>query len=58
MRFSEMDDSTSAGLAELHHRKAIKLLNGELIYHLGKERPAINFAPFGTAKLSHQRIGA
>ena len=58
VRFSEMDDSTSAGLSELHHRKAIKLLNGELIHHFGKERPAINFAPFGTAKLSHQRIGS
>jgi hypothetical protein len=58
VRFGEMDDSTSAGQAELHHRKAIKLLNGELIHHQGKERPAINFAPFGTAKLSHQRIGS
>ena len=58
VRFSEMDDSTSAGQSELHHRKAIKLLNGELIHHLGKERPAINFAPFGTAKLSYQRIGS
>jgi len=58
VRFGEMDDSTSAGQAALHHRNAIKLLNGELIHHLGKERPAINFAPFGTAKLSHQRIGS
>lgn len=58
VRFSEMDDSTSAGQSALHHRKAINLLNGELTFWLGKERPAINFAPFGTAKLSHQRIGS
>jgi len=58
VRFSEMDDSTSAGQAALHHRKAINLLNGELVFWLGKERPAVNFAPFGTAKLSHQRIGS
>lgn len=58
VRFSEMDDSTSAGQAALHHRKAINLLNGELVHWLGKERPAINFAPFGTARLSHQRIGS
>lgn len=58
VRFGEMDDSTSAGQAALRHKKAINLLNGELVHHLGKERPAISFAPFGTAKLSHQRIGS
>jgi hypothetical protein len=58
VRFGEMDDSTSVGQAAVRHKKAINLLNGELVHHLGKERPAINFAPFGTAKLSHQRIGS
>lgn len=57
VRFGEMDDSGSAGQAALHHRNAIRLLNGELIHHLGKDRPAVNFAPFGTAKLSYQAIG-
>ena len=57
VRFGEMDDSLSAGQAKLHHDNAIKLLNGELRHHLGKERPAIGFHPFGTAKLSYQRIG-
>jgi hypothetical protein len=42
----------------MHIREAINLLNGELRHHLGKQRPAINFAPFGTAKLSYQRIGS
>lgn len=58
VRFGEMDDATSAGQASLHHKRAINLLNGELRHHLGKEMPAINFAPFGTAKLSYQRIGS
>lgn len=58
VRFGENDDSTSAGQSELHHRKAIKLLNGELIFHLGKSMPAISFAPFGTAHLRNQRIGS
>jgi hypothetical protein len=58
VRFGEMDDSLSAQQAVLHHRKAINLLNGELVFWQGKERPAINFAPFGTAKLSYQRIGS
>ena len=58
VRFGEMDDSLSAQQAALHHRNAIKLLNGELTFWLGKERPAINFAPFGTAHLNRQRIGS
>jgi len=58
VRFGEMDDKSSAGQAALRHNKAINLLNGELVHHLGKEQPAVNFAPFGTARLSHQRIGS
>lgn len=57
VRFGEMDDSTSLNQAGARHAKAISLLNGELRHHLGKERPAINFAPFGTAHLGRQRIG-
>jgi hypothetical protein len=57
VRFGEMDDSTSAQQAAIRHSKALNLLNGELRHHLGKEMPAINFAPWGTAHLSNQRIG-
>ena len=57
VRFGEMDDSGSAEQVEIRMRKAVKLLNGELVHHLGKERPAINFAPFGTAHLRRQMIG-
>jgi hypothetical protein len=58
VRFSEMDDSLSAQQSALHHQKAIRLLNGQLIHMLGKERPAVSFAPFGTAHLAYQRIGS
>jgi hypothetical protein len=58
VRFGEMDDSLSAGQTGVHMTRALNLLNGELRHHLGKEMPAINFAPFGTAKLSLQRIGS
>lgn len=58
VRFGEMDDTTSLTQAAARHAKAINLLNGELRHHLGKEMPAINYAPFGTAKLNHQLIGA
>lgn len=58
VRFGEMDDTTSAQQAQLRHQKAINLLNGELVHYLGKERPAIVFAPFGTAHLRRQLIGS
>lgn len=58
VRFSEMDDTTSLGQADERHKKAIRLLNGQLRHKLGKEHPAINFAPWGTAKLNNQRIGS
>lgn len=57
VRFGEMDDSTSLKQADERHKKAVRLLNGELRHHLGKEMPAINYAPFGTARLTHQQIG-
>lgn len=57
VRYGEMDEPFAVSQAAIRHRKAINLLNGELVHWLGKERPAINFAPFGTAKLSYQRIG-
>ena len=58
VRFGEMDEPFAVGQAAVRHKKAINLLNGELVHHLGKERPAINFAPFGTASLARQRIGS
>jgi len=58
VKFGENDDSLSAGLEDKHHRKAIKLLNGELEHWLGNDLPAINFAPFGSAFLWRQRIGS
>jgi len=58
VRFGEMDDAMSAGMNGVHSKAAIKLLNGELRHHLGTERPAVNYAPFGTAHLNKQRIGS
>jgi hypothetical protein len=58
VRFGEMDVEGALAQAAIRHKKAINLLNGELIHWLGKERPAISFAPFGTAHLSRHRIGS
>lgn len=46
VRFSEMDSTNGAQLAELHHRKAVKLLNQQLVHYLGAEQPAIVVQPY------------
>lgn len=57
IRYGEMDTDTGSILAAKKHKLAIRLLNQELTHYLGKDRIAVNFAPFGTAKLEHQNIG-
>jgi len=58
VRYSEMDTMSSKQLEAQKHRAAIGLLNGELTHYLGKNEPAVNFAPFGSARLSRRRIGS
>lgn len=57
LRYSGADTPQAKQFSILHHNKAIRLLNGELEFYEGKQQPAINFAPFGTARLRHQGIG-
>lgn len=57
VRMSEMDNMEAQQLAAVHHANAIRYLNSEITHYLGKQRPAINFAPFGSARLEHQGIG-
>mgnify|MGYP001160520188 FL=1 len=57
IRYGEMDTAAAAALSNKCHRNAIRLLNQELTHYLGKDRIAVNFAPFGTARLEHQNIG-
>lgn len=52
IRFSEMDSEKAPALEAKCHARAIKLLNAEMTKYLGRQQPAVNFAPFGTAKLS------
>jgi len=58
VRYSEIDNETSKKMAVEKHVQAVRLLQGELVHYLGKDKPAINFAPFGSARLSHQKIGS
>lgn len=52
IRMSEMDSSNGTQLAEVHHRKAIRLLSQELQHYLGSEMPAIVVKPFQTIGLN------
>lgn len=55
---SRCDEPRARLLAQEEHRAAVQLLNGELNHFLGVNEPAIQFAPFGSARLARQRIGA
>ena len=57
IRYSEKDSAEAEQLSLIKHSKAIQLLSQELSHYVGKSNPAINFAPFGTAKLEQQGIG-
>lgn len=57
VRFSEMDNASSKQQAAIHHREAIRLLNGELGHYLGVNTPAVQMNVFGSAKLERQAIG-
>lgn len=57
IRYSAMDSPGAKQMAQERHGQAIRLLQGELVHQLGRERPAINFAPFGSAHLRTQFIG-
>lgn len=58
VRYSEMDTVTAKQLEGQKHANAIRLLNGELNHYLGDQSPAINFAPFGSARLNKRMIGS
>lgn len=57
IHFSDMEDATSKGQAVIHHTNAIRLLNGELRHYYGKDEPAIQFRPFGSARLERLNVG-
>lgn len=57
IRFDGMDSPSSDKKAAMKHHSAIGMLNGELTHRLGKTKPAVLFAPFGSATLARQGIG-
>lgn len=57
-RYSVIDTLAAKQMAAERHAQAVALLNGELNHYLGKNSAAIEFAPFGSARLERRRIGA
>lgn len=56
IRLSKMDGQGPKVESRERHNAAIRLLQGELNHKLGKDLPAINFAPFGSAKLNRLNV--
>lgn len=56
-RYNRMDSSSAKQQAVVHHINAIRLLKGQLVHYLGQDDPAVNFAPFGSARLERLNVG-
>lgn len=52
IRYADMDSEKAAQLSQVSHLKAVRLLNQEMTHYLGELNPAVNVAPFGTARTS------
>lgn len=57
IRYSEMDTTAAKTISQERHQQAVRFLNGELVHYLGKDDPAVVFAPFGSASLERVNIG-
>lgn len=57
VHYRGIDATSSKTMAQEAHKQAVKLLNGELAHYLGKDSPAVEFAPFGSAHLNKVMAG-
>lgn len=57
-RYDGIDEPNAKQMAQYHHRNAIRILNGQVMHEQGKDSTTVSFSPFGTAKLSRNRIGS
>lgn len=54
IHFYDMDAPNAPAMADQYHRRAIKMLQDEMRTYVGELQVAVNFAPFGTAKLTRR----
>lgn len=57
IRYSKIDEAESKQMSGTHHKTAVELLNGILAHYLGTVQNAVNFKPFGSARLARRRVG-
>ena len=58
IRYSEVDNPNSnVAMSRAHHQNAVRALRGELAHYLGITEPAVEWAPFGAARLERRKIG-
>lgn len=57
VRYSTMDTPTAKQMSRERHNMAIQLLNGTLSRYMGIDQPAVQFAPFGSARLRYAHVG-
>ncbi len=57
LRYSIIDSPTAKQNEAIKHRDAIRLLRGESAHYFGTTGAAVNFAPFGSARLERSAIG-
>ena len=57
IRHGKMETGAAKNMEILEHAQAVRLLNSELDNYLGRSQPAVNLAPWGTARLENQGIG-
>lgn len=58
MRYDGIDEGNAKQMAAYHHRQAIRILNGQVMHDQGEDATTVSFSPFGSARLSCQRIGS
>ncbi len=57
LRYSKVDNKNAQAMSLKCHLDAVKLLNGQLTHFMGMNEPAVEFAPFGSARLTRLRVG-
>jgi len=57
VRYSTIDSAQAKQNEVIKHRSAVRFLQGEIGHFQGLTTPAVNFAPFGSARLERQKIG-
>lgn len=56
VRYSRMDSTSAKEMAAERHKSAVQILQGILYHYLGKNDPAVQFRPFGSASLRRVKI--